>query len=256
MQHKKLGMLIAALVALSSILLAGCGNLTTVAQVDQPAATTQSSTENHSNVSNVSIEERKAQVTPIATRTADPSPVSSVDAATALTTWNNQTLGIGPTIMQAKGMTTQVYATYDIVTAKSGVIQANIEASRAAYSGQIQNGGASILLLGGGSDLSKQSLDVQIKSASLGYTQLPTATFPTSSSAALSELKQAFPDLSSYTFHQVQTGKNSYSYYATSSSTVRGQTVQTGVSIGVIKIGNKTWNYALVGTGDYALKII
>jgi hypothetical protein len=203
--------------------------------------------------------QRPNNVTPVATRVAGtPTPVASADAMAALNTWNQQTLGINPTITEAKGATRDVLAAYEIVTAQYGIILANIDAGRTGYAGKIQNGGATVLLLGGGSTAGTGDVSVQIKKGSLGYTQLPVTAFPADSAAALTQLNQTFPSLSSYDFKTANTGQNSYIFYATKVETTQTKPPQktaTAVSVGVIKIGNKMWSYALVGTGEFTASV-
>lgn len=271
-KSKPLGMFGFLLIALcGSLLLTACGQ-TGVEQAAENAGTaletgveaevmllSQSSEDNELNGPRLPRATRTPlPVTPTGTRAVSTTPTTTEGAKTALATWASGSLGLTPTYTEAKGVTRQVLASYDIVTQQRGIIEANINASRAGYIGKVQNGGYSVLLLGGGSSLSNANLNVQIQSASLGYLQLPASTYPTSSEAALTQLKQAFPALSGYAFTAVETpngNRNTYSFYATKTQTVPGNpptTVKTGVSTGVIKIGERIWVYAMVGTGSFA----
>ncbi len=200
-------------------------------------------------------------VTVVATRTANPTQTTEEAAKTALTTWSSQTVGLTPTFSEARGVTTQVLATYAIPTEQYGLLTANIDASRAAYGGRVDGGGYEVVLLGGGSSVTKTSLSVKLKSASLGYLQLPAATFPDSSEAALAQLLTAFPALSGYDFQaKAAPGPqgHTYRFYATKTDTTTTRpvtTTTTGVSIGVITLGGKNWVYALVGSGSYAVTV-
>ncbi len=200
-------------------------------------------------------------LTPVATRTASPTQVSQQTAITTLTSWDSQVLGVTPILSEAKGLTNRVLATYEIPTEQKGIITANINASRAAFGGKVEGGGYNILLLGGGSSLSNESLEVQISRASLGYLQLPATTYPTSSEAALAQLTQAFPNLSGYSFTAVPSqrgNQNAYAFYATKTVTTSGTpstTVDRAVATGVVKLGDHIWVFALVGTGSFSTSI-
>jgi hypothetical protein len=250
--QRGLGLIILmAITLMSSLLLTACGGKLASAENAVAQSEAQGVIETQAR------RDRTPPITPVATRVAStPTPLATADAITALTTWNQQTLGINPTISNAKGINRDVLAEYNIITGQYGMITANIDASRAAYAGKIQNGGATVLLLGGGSTAANEDLSLQIKKASLGYTQLPANSFPASSDAALAQLKQAFPGVSSYSFEQTKRGgQNSYIFYATSTETLSGRPpvkVATGVSVGVVKIGDKAWTYAFVGTGEFA----
>lgn len=255
-KQKGFGLILLAIVALcASLLLTACGGAV--------GRTSEGVVQAQNEEFGVSTQARerpsKPPVTPVATRTVVSStPVASASAITALNTWNQQTLGINPTITEAKGINREVLATYEILSVQYGLITANIDSSRAAYAGKIQNGGVTVLLLGGGSSASNEDITIQIEKGSLGYTQLPANSFPTDSNAALAQLKQTFPSLSGYDFKTANTGQNSYIFYATKTETKPGrpaQRINTGVSIGTVKIGNKVWNYALVGTGEYTGRV-
>ncbi len=195
--------------------------------------------------------------TVVVPRSATVTPLPSTTAATSLQTWASQTLGTNISLAEAKGYNSQVVAEYLIPTQQRGIIQANINASRAGYAGKVTNGGYNILLLGGGSSLSNQDLTVQIKNASLGYLQLPATSYPANSEAALAQLLQAFPALSSYNFTAVNSPNNnkfSYNFYAYTIVRDKNTEIPTAVEMGVIKLGNKTWNYALVGNGAFTFQ--
>ncbi len=260
-----LPMLLITLVALmGALVLSACGDTSTAAQSsgEEQAAGVGAGRGQNVELLSYNTKDRGNRTAPpvtvVATRTASPNPVSQQEAITALTTWNSQTLGISPTFSEAKGLTNQVVAEYDIPSPQKGIITANINGSRASYGGKIQGGGYSILHLGGGSTAGNENLSVQIKSASLGYTQLPATSYPASGEAALSQLKQAFPNLAGYTFTPgpaPKDNKYAYIFYATTTQIVPGKPptkVETGVTMGYVKIGDKVWTYAMVGTGTFA----
>jgi hypothetical protein len=259
---KKLWLPVVVLLGLlCTMLLAACGDRVTTGEASSAQAADSQDLQ-ALDVKTMDLTSRRDRthppVTVVATRTASPTQISQEAAATALATWAGQTLGLTPTYSEAKGLTTQVLAEYEIPTQQKGTITANINASRAAYGGKIQNGGYSTLLLGGGSTASNENLSVQIESASLGYLQLPATTYPISSEAALAQIKQAFPGLSGYNFTLAPAPRDNayaYDFYASSIKTVPGQPptrVNTKVSAGVVKLGSKIWVFALVGTGTFA----
>lgn len=243
---------------LCTMLLAACGDGVTTGE----AAAADGQDVQAMDVKTMDLTSRREHTHPpatvVATRTASPTQVSPEAAATALSTWASQILGLTPIYTEAKGLTTEVLAEYEIPTQQKGTITANINASRAAYGGKIQNGGYSILLLGGGSSASNDNLSVQIESASLGYLQLPATTYPTSSDAALAQIKQAFPGLSGYNFTPASAprdNKYAYDFYASTVKTVPGKPptrVTTKVNAGVVKVGSKIWVFAMVGSGTFA----
>ena len=245
---------------LCTMVLAACGDRATTDQAAAQAADGQDV--QAMDVKTMDLTSRRDRTHPpatvVATRTASPTQVSQEAAATALATWASQTLGLTPSYSEAKGLTTQVLAEYEIPTQQKGVITANINASRAAYGGKIQGGGYSTLLLGGGSSASNENVNVQIESASLGYLQLPATTYPTSSDAALAQVKQAFPGLSGYNFTLAPTphdNRHAYDFYASTIKTLPGQPptrVNTKVNAGVVKVGSKIWVFAMVGSGTFA----
>jgi hypothetical protein len=243
---------------LCTMLLAACGDRVTTGEAEVAGDQDVQAMD----VKTIDLTGRRDRTHPpatvVATRTASPTQVSPEAAATALSTWASQTLGLTPTYSEAKGLTTQVLAEYEIPTQQKGTITANINASRAAYGGKIQGGGYSTLLLGGGSSASNENVSVQIESASLGYLQLPATTYPTSSEAALAQIKQAFPALSGYSFTLApapQDNKYAYDFYASTVKTVPGQPptrVNTKINAGVVKIGSKIWVFAMLGSGTFA----
>jgi hypothetical protein len=239
--------LLLALVLLGTLALTACG--------DVPASAT--TVDSQADLGSEGPQQARYEVMEVNSkpqRTVTGGPVSQTDALAALQTWDSQSLGVSPTLAEAKGLNRQVLATYEILNEQYGTITANIAASRAAYGAKIQGGGYNILLLGGGSTLSNQSLSVQIQSASLGYLQLPAQTFPTSSDAALAQLKQAFPALSSYNFTSVNSpngNQYSYSFYSSQKNTVRNQVVPAGILTGVVRFKDKIWIYVTIGTGNF-----
>jgi hypothetical protein len=233
------------------LLLTACGEST------QTSAAASSSTPAANGASSDLKMETLAYRSPQAqsNRTVTRTPVSQVDAATALQTWASQKVGVNLSLSEAKGMTSQVIADYDIPTQQRGVIEANIAADRAAYAGKVQGGGFTTLILGGGSTVSNDELSVKINSASLGYLQLPATSYPTSSEAALAQLKQAFPALSGYNFTLRESPNNNqhaYTFYSQTSARNKGNVERTGVVMGVVQVNGKIWVYALVGTGNFA----
>lgn len=88
--------------------------------------------------------------------------------------------------------------------------------------------------------------------------QLPATIFPTSSDAALTQLKQAFPALSGYKFIAVPSthdNQNGYGFYATRAGSADGQSAATAVATGVVKLGDNIWVFAMIGTGVYSTSV-
>ena len=246
-----LGLVLTMLVC--TLLLAACGESVQAADTGNNIPAQAAAAGDNSNMTLDAVSFRSPRVTP--DRTVSRTPVSQADATAALQTWASEILGVNISLSEAKGMTAAVLANYDIPTPQKGVIEANINASRAAYAGKVQSAGYTTLILGGGSTLSNQDLSVKINDASLGYLQLPAASYPTSSDAALSQLKTAFPALSGDSFTLTASphnNQNAYIFYTTINAKSRGTVTETGITMGVVQFNGKVWVYALVGIGSFA----
>ncbi|HEX2913387.1 MAG TPA: hypothetical protein VH186_21465 [Chloroflexia bacterium] len=248
------------IMVICALTMAACGD----GQTAPAAAQTTSQSANVAAASNNNSTEfatlgYRSDRRPLPTRTVTPpTPIDSDVALKALQTWDSQTLGVTPTLIDAKGASRQVIAQYEIPTDQRGTIMADINATRTGYSARVQNGGFNVLLLGGGSDLSNKDITVQIQTASLGYLQLPAQTYPASSDEALTQLQNAFPALKNY---ELTPGKprrddrNAFTFVYHSKDNDKATVNGSVVRAGVVKAGNKIWVYAIVGTGEFGLNL-